>query len=43
VARAAVAVMVALGAGLVVGGALAARRFREAARPVGASAATVPV
>jgi hypothetical protein len=39
-ARAAVAVMVALGAGLVIGGVLAARRFRDA-RPVEAS--TVPV
>jgi hypothetical protein len=39
-ARAAVAVMVALGAGVVIGGVLAARRFRDA-RPVEAS--TVPV
>nr|WP_218860324.1 hypothetical protein [Petropleomorpha daqingensis] len=37
--RAAVAVMVALGAGLVVGGAFAARRFRDA-RPASASAVT---
>jgi hypothetical protein len=43
VARAAVAVMVALGAGLVVGGAFAARRFRDVARPVEPSAPTVPV
>jgi hypothetical protein len=43
VARAAVAVMVALGAGLVVGGTFAARRFRDAARPVEPSAPTVPV
>jgi hypothetical protein len=42
VARAAVAVMVALGAGLVVGGAFAARRFRDA-RPVEPSASPVPV
>ena len=42
-ARAAVAVMVALGAGLVVGGAFAARRFRDAARPVEVRSATQPV
>jgi len=42
VARAAVAVMVALGAGLVIGGALAARRFRDP-RPVEPIASAMPV
>jgi hypothetical protein len=42
-ARAAVAVMVAFGLGLVVGGVLAARRFRDAVRSVPADASSVRV
>ena len=42
VARAAVAVLIALGAGLVVGGIAAARRFRETARPVAREDAVLP-
>jgi hypothetical protein len=41
VARAAVAVMVALGVGLVLGGIAAARRFRETAHPAAADSAPV--
>ncbi|WP_448625056.1 hypothetical protein [Geodermatophilus sp. URMC 64] len=41
-ARAAVAVLIALGAGLVVGGIAAARRFRETARPAAREDAVLP-
>jgi len=43
VARVAVAVLIALGFGLVVGGIAAARRFRDAARPAAAPAARLTV